>query len=294
MRAEPMTRRALPIPLLLLLACVSHQRADSAGDVSAAPAPTARYEVRITRDVVYTPEAWPQPLSADLFAPVGAETPAPAVVLVHGGGWQTRTRDDMDATGRSLAERGYVAMSISYRLAPRWTFPAQIQDVQQAVLWLRANAAGQGVRSDRMASWGYSEVAHLAALVGVTGPGDALCVAGARVLAVVAGGTPVDVRYYKRGSITNTLMGVPYDTDPELWRQASPAALVTQDDPPTFLYHGTFDFWVPVGNAHAMYAELSRARVPRELYRIRGLEHYSMFYFFPAERGIDFLDRHLR
>jgi dipeptidyl aminopeptidase/acylaminoacyl peptidase len=89
-------------------------------------------------------------------------------------------------------------------------------------------------------------------------------------------------------------MGVAYADAPDMWRDASPVALVSADDPPTFLYHGTFDFTVGVKNAHAMHDALNAVQVPTELVLYRGLEHFSTFFLSPVERGVDFLDQHLR
>ncbi len=283
--------RKLPLVLTALLssACASHQ-----GQLGRTDAPPRqKVEATVTRNVVYTPADWPQPLAADLYLPAGAG-PFPAVVMIHGGGWKSRTRDDMDSISQAVAERGYVVMNVSYRLAPRWRFPAQLHDIQQAVLWLRANAAAYKVRADRIGMWGYSAGAHLAALAAVTGPGDRQFVGGTRVQALVAGGTPVDLRFYTEGPLTNGLMGVAYAEAPDKWRDASPVALVTPDDPPTFLYHGTLDFTVGVKNARAMYDALNAAGVPAELYLYRGLEHFSTFFLTPVETGADFLDQHLR
>jgi acetyl esterase/lipase len=274
----------------LLSACSSHQGRPHA------PAPKAVELAKYTRveNVTYTPVSWPARLSADLYTPAGTG-PFPAIVMIHGGGWNGRTRADMQRYSETAAARGYVVMNVSYRLAPGTRFPGQLQDVQQAVLWLRANAATQKVRADRIAAWGYSAGAHLAALLGVTGPGDRQFVEGARVQAVVAGGTPVDLRYYPDGELVNGLMGISLDKNAELWRDASPIALVTQDDPPMFLYHGTFDYTVGVKNAHAMYATLEAAQIPSELYLIRGIEHLTTFWIdAPIDCGIEFLDRYLR
>lgn len=275
---------------LLLSACASHE-----GRVGTAKLDSvATVDVKVTKDFIYTPANWPKPLKADLYKPAGSG-PFPAVVMIHGGGWEGRSRADMDAMSQQVAEHGYVVLNMSYRFAPRWHFPAQLQDVQQAVLWLRAHAADLKVRENQIATWGYSAGAHLAALAGVTGPKDKWYVPGARVQAVVAGGTPVDIRYYKDGSLTNGLTGVPYDKNPELWREASPLALVTADDPPFFLYHGTFDFTVGDDNAYKMYGALNAAGVPAELYLMRGLEHLSTFWVnAPVKRGIEFLDLRLR
>jgi acetyl esterase/lipase len=285
-----MIRPAVLLTALMLTGCASHDgRPDNARISSVKPV-----EVTVTRDVVYTPAGWPQELRADLYKPVG-NGPFPAVVMIHGGGWEGRSREDMTEISQQVAERGYVVMNVSYRFAPQWHFPAQLQDVQQAVLWLRGHASDLNVLKNRVATWGYSAGAHLAALAGVTGPEDRWFVEGSRVQAVVAGGTPVDIRYYKTGTLTNGLTGVPYEKNPELWREASPLALVTQDDPPMFLYHGTFDFTVGEGNAHAMYEALNANRIPAELYLMRGLEHLSTFVVDrPVANGIDFLDLYLR
>jgi acetyl esterase/lipase len=285
-----MIRLALLVSALMLTGCASHEgRPSNARIGSVSPV-----DVTVTRDFVYTPADWPQALKADLYKPAG-NGPFPAVVMIHGGGWEGRSREDMNDISQRVAERGFVVLNMSYRFAPQWHFPAQLQDVQQAVLWLRSHASDLNVLKNRIGAWGYSAGAHLAALAGVTGPNDKWYVEGTRLQAVVAGGTPVDIRYYKDGSLTNGLTGVSYDENPGLWREASPLALVSNDDPPMFLYHGTFDITVGVNNAHAMYQALNANDIPAELYLIRGLEHLSTFMVdAPVDTGIDFLDLYLR
>lgn len=291
-----MARIAVLLVLIGAAACSSHLgRPDTTGRPDAVQSPgLARVEFTVTRDTVYTPADWPQPLAADVYRPSGA-APFPAIVMVHGGGWERRSREDMSGLSRDVAARGYVVMNVSYRFAPQWRFPAQLADVQQAVLWLRGHAAEHGVDEDRIGVWGYSAGAHLAALVGVTSPGDPQFAEGARVQAVVGGGTPVDLRSYPESPLVKALMGIEYRQNAELWRQASPVALVTADDPPTFLYHGTFDLTVNDDNAHAMFDALRSSNVPAELYLARGQGHISTFLLdAPVQRGIEFLDRYLR
>lgn len=285
-----MIRHALLASALLLTGCASHEgRPSNARIGSVGPV-----DVTVTRDFVYTPADWPQALKADLYKPAG-NGPFPAVIMIHGGGWEGRSRDDMNDISERVAERGYVVLNMSYRFAPQWHFPAQLQDVQQAIIWLREHASDLNVLKNRIGTWGYSAGAHLAALAGVTSPSDKWFVEGTRVQAVVAGGTPVDLRYYKDGALTNGLTGVSYDQNPGLWREASPIALVSRDDPPMFLYHGTFDITVGDDNAHAMYQTLNANGIPAELYLMRGLEHLSTFMVErPVDNGIDFLDLYLR
>lgn len=281
-------RVLLIVACLPLAACISHQGRPK----PFVPSTLTTQTHTVQRDVTYTPPGWPAPLKADIYQPQGTG-PFPAVVLIHGGGWNGRTRGDMDSIAEKVARRGYVAINVSYRLAPVWTFPAQLQDVQQAVLFLRSNATAYKVQPQRIAAWGYSAGAHLAALLGMTSPTDRLFLEGARVQAVVAGGTPVDLSYYPDGPLTKGLMGVPYLSNEARWAEASPLQLVSGDDPPVFLYHGTFDFTVGRSNAYNMFDALKRANVPTELCMVRGLEHISMFFLSPVDRGVDFLNRRL-
>lgn len=255
---------------------------------------TASHAVNVTRDVRYSPDGWPQPLAADIYQPAGAG-PFPGVLMVHGGGWIGRMRQDMNSTASAVARRGYVVMNVSYRFAPAWRFPAQLQDLQQAMLWLRAHADRYRVQSDRIAAWGYSAGAHLALLTALPQAGHKYFVPGTQVQAVVAGGTPVDLRYYPDGPLPNSLMGVHCSRDPQAWRDASPVTYVAPGCPPVFLYHGGLDRLVGDNNAHAMYAALQASRVPAELYLIRGLGHIATFFLpAPVRRGGEFLDHYLK
>jgi acetyl esterase/lipase len=67
--------------------------------------------------------------------------PVPAVLCIHGGGFRAGKRDSYDALCVHLAQQGYVALTVSYRLAPKYRFPAAVHDVKAAVRWVRANAA---------------------------------------------------------------------------------------------------------------------------------------------------------
>lgn len=75
----------------------------------------------------------------------------PAALLVHGGGWQRRSPDDMDEIAKRLAERGYVTVNIAYRFAPTYRFPAQFHDLQQAMGWIHERADAWRIDTDRIA-----------------------------------------------------------------------------------------------------------------------------------------------
>ena len=78
-------------------------------------------------------------LSLDLyFSKRRAALPQPAVLLVHGGGWRQGNKEDMERVAMMLAKRGYVAVSVSYRFAPDWSFPAQLEDVHTILIQRRS------------------------------------------------------------------------------------------------------------------------------------------------------------
>lgn len=258
--------------------------------------PEQPFELR--EDVVYTPEQWPESLAAEVYRPTQAG-PHAGVLLVHGGGWERGERGDMRSIAETLAEAGFVVMNISYRFAPKHRFPAQLHDLQQAVRWMRANAQDLGLDPERIAGFGYSAGAHLVALLGVAGGVAALDEPHGgpetRLQAVVAGGTPADLRRYPGGKLVPQFLGGTQQDIPERFALASPVVHVDAATPPHFLYHGTQDMLVDIGHAEAMLDALQQAGVPAELYRMRLRGHISAFLTDggAVRRAIDFLRRRM-
>ncbi len=259
-------------------------------------APPQRLNARVTlqRDLVHTP-AGAAPLYADVYTP---DLPGalPAVLMIHGGAWARGTRRQTAALARRVARRGYVVVNTTYRLVPQHRFPAQVHDVQQAVRWMRHNAAALRIDPARIAAWGYSAGAHLAAMLGALRPGDRLYAEDARVAAVVAGGIPADLRKFRGGTLVPQFLGERWTPDSVVFRESSPAAYAAPGAPPVFLYHGTWDRLVPPDQSIDYQQALQAAGVGNELYLMHGFGHITA-YFFDGEttrRGADFLDRHLR
>src|SRR5262249_34502631 len=104
-------------------------------------------------------------LQGDLYLPEGAG-PFPALVAVHGGGWQQGARNSFQHWGPHLAARGYGLFAISYRLPEKGThtLPQAVPAVGPAVQVLRANAAPLRIDPNRLGLFGASAGAHLSAL----------------------------------------------------------------------------------------------------------------------------------
>lgn len=239
-------------------------------------------------DVVFTPKSWPTELVADFYQPA-AEQPSPAVLLIHGGGWsKTERRGDMDGIAKNLAKRGYFVMNTTYRLTPKWQFPSQAKDINEALRYLRENADQLNIDSKQIATFGYSAGGHLAALAGFD-PDN-------QVKAIVAGGAPTDLSFWPDGRLTGLLLGGPLKGNEELYRKASPVHFVNPSTPPVFIYHGTSDDLVPIEHPKALIKALKRNGVEHEVYWINHRSHITAHLFSASAipNAIDFLDKHLK
>jgi acetyl esterase/lipase len=234
---------------------------------------------------------WPEKMPGDLYLP-RRETPAPAVLLVHGGGWEGMDgRWQMEPIAKQLAKRGYVVLNATYRLAPRWIYPAPVEDLQQAVKWLRDHALEHGIDPQRIAIFGYSAGGHLAALTGLI---EGAC--DSHLRAIVSGGAPSDLTFYPAGRLVPQFLGGTIQQIPARFREASPVNHVNKHSPPMFIYHGTGDQLVPVEHPLAMIAALNRKKVRYETFWVEGRDHIPTF-LLPAgsvDAAVRFLDREMR
>ncbi len=278
---------------LLLSGCANHINAP-AQDIS-----LERTDFRVQKDVVFSPQDWPQTLKADLYLPDSDQT-RPAVLMVHGGGWERRSRQDMNWIAEHLAERGFAVMNIDYRFAPEFRFPAQLHDLQIAMHWLRANAAELNVDTQRIGGFGFSSGAHLVSLLALTaGQGGELNEphGGPETgpVAVVAGGLPSDLRTFGSGKLIRQFLDGSQEDMPDVYRAASPAAHVTAAAPPFFLFHGGMDMLVPTEQAREFSALLDRKGVENELYIMHLRGHITSFLTSgnAVDEATGFLARHL-
>jgi acetyl esterase len=117
-----------------------------------------RHGVERIRGLSYGPR--PEQL-LDVWRPIDRPGPLPAVLYVHGGAFQNLSRDTHWLHGLAWARHGMVVFNIDYRLAPKHRFPAGLQDVCEAALWVQANAAEWGGDAERLALGGDSAGANL-------------------------------------------------------------------------------------------------------------------------------------
>ncbi len=243
--------------------------------------PLTPENVKVTVDVEYG-RVGDRPLRLDLYQPRDLAQRVPGVILIHGGGWKKGQRTIYRLYCLRLAQRGYVAATISYRLSGEAPYPAAVQDAKCAVRWMRANAPQYGVDPDHIAVLGASAGGHLSLMVGYTpeieeleGDGGHAGISS-RVQAVIDYYGPTDLTIpvlRDADVITAFLGGKRYEQAEAQYRQASPIKHVSRDDPPTLILHGTIDELVPIAQSDALVGKLKEAGVPCEYERIDGWPH---------------------
>jgi acetyl esterase/lipase len=265
---------------------------------------------KVERDIVYAKVAG-QDLHLDLYTPAEARGPLPVIVWIHGGGWTMGDKGQCPAVW--LTAHGYVVASVEYRLAPRFTWPAQIQDCQAAVRFLRANANAKkfGLDGSHIGAWGASAGGHLAVLLGVLGEnspipatdrhGDSPAESGnetvsSRVQAVCDWFGPTWLAEVQNNNAVEALLGGPVSKNRQKAEQASPLTYVAAGDPPMLIMHGKADTIVPVAASRALYAALRKVGVEAQLEIIPGAGHGAAGIINPQTMATvrQFFDAHLK
>jgi acetyl esterase/lipase len=279
----------------------------AASGVLAAPAPPAvPDDVLFEANIEYAnPDG--QHLQLDLARPKTGEGPFPAILCIHGGGFRAGSRQGYDAQCIRLAQHGYVAATVTYRLAPRYQFPAAVNDVKEAVRWLRANADKYHLDPHRVGVTGGSAGGHLAQFLGVTADVKQFEGDGghrdrsSRVACVVNFFGPSDFTHSYGKSVDAAevlplFLGGNLEQARHRHIVASPLYWVTPHAAPTLCIHGTKDPYVAYEQAVWLVDRLKAADVEAELLTMEGAGHG--FKGKDAERAeqamLAFFDKHLK
>jgi len=204
----------------------------------------------------------------------------PCVILVHGGGWVGGDKRNLRNYAHQLTKNGFVCLTINYRHAPQYPFPAQVDDVRLAMLWLKDQQSRFKIDMDRLGMFGYSAGGHLTALVSSVAnrPMDVQCNTSdwriddprwkdlPRIKAICIGGPPCD---FQRLPLDNTSMkfflGDSRRNSPDVYLAASPLAHVSQGDPPTMIIHGESDIMVPLRGSQIFHQAQIAAGISSQL-----------------------------
>jgi acetyl esterase/lipase len=189
----------------------------------------------------------------------------------------------------SLLQAGYTVFALTHRATPTFRYPAQLEDVQRAVRFIRQNAAKYTIDAARIGGMGGSSGAHLVSLLAtMDGAGDSadpdpVNRQSAKLQCAVARAAPIDLTQMNPSlgaPLVALLLGasvtevtpknaVEYKTA----LAASPITYVSPDDPPILLMHGDADRTVPFHQSELMEAALKKVNVPVKLIRVVGADH---------------------
>ncbi|WP_304646000.1 glycosyl hydrolase family 28 protein [uncultured Duncaniella sp.] len=271
--------------------------------------------VRAYNDVVYTTikktRFGDRDLHVDIFRPDDNKT-YPALIMIHGGGWNSGDKSLQIPMAQQIALRGYVTIPVEYRLIPEALYPAGLHDIKTAVRWVRANAARYGIDPERIAVSGCSAGAQLATLVGVTngsktheGKGDWRKVSSDVQAVINMDGIATFVsesniadardRFNKKGvlPVNAQWLGGLYEDSPNNWKEASSLLWITPKSAPVCFissglprYSDGRDSLVAIYDSLGIYSE--RHRIPVDV--------HPFWFFHPwvdttVDYATSFLDR---
>lgn len=233
----------------------------------------------VDRDVLFS-RAGGEELRMDIFRPKVSDRATPAMVVIHGGAWISGRRQDMHELARMYAERGVLAASVSYRLAPKHRWPAMIDDVQTAVRYLRFHANDLNIDPNRIGAAGGSAGGHLALLLGSMETRDTQATEfpglSSRVRVVFNVFGPVDLSQpfpFNVDPVIFMVLGKRREEAADLMAQASPVTFLGPRSAPTFTLHGDQDQVVSVEQARILDAALKKHGVRHETVILEGMGH---------------------
>src|SRR6185503_8007399 len=268
-------------------------------------------------DVKYIAEGDAAQLLDIYYPATPTEKPLPLLIWIHGGAWSGGSKTQMPYL--SQLPRGYVGASLEYRFSQKARFPAQIQDCQAAIRWLRANAKKYSIDPERIGVGGGSAGGHLSALVGTAGGKKAFAPIGGnedqsdRVQAVCDIFGPANFstvmkqadddknvrnifKFNSPSDPYSQLIGVSLEGNKEKTDAVSPVHYVSKDSPPMLILHGTHDTLVPYAQSEELAAALKEKGVEVWLQKLPGSGHGSGGFGKPAIIALmqNFFDKHLK
>lgn len=188
-----------------------------------------------SRDLRYGPDAAHR---ADVYRPdTSGQAPAPILLLVHGGSWSQGDKADPDFIQDKLARwlpLGFVIVSINTRLMPEAPPRAQAQDLGLAVAWIQRQAAAWHADPARLLLMGHSSGGHLLALLAADAALRQRTGVAPWLASIILDGTPFDLPRIMAAAHA-PFYDKAFGDDPAQWRAASPAAHLSEANPPTLL-----------------------------------------------------------
>lgn len=243
--------------------------------------------IKVKKDLKYKTRNG-KSLLADIYFPENSSQKDPAIILVHGGGWISGSKENEKFLAQELASKGYIAMAINYSLSDFAKYPAAVEDIQDALKFLKKYHKKFGLNKKKIAIGGNSTGAQLATLVGVKNKVQAIV----NIDGIVSFIHPES----EEGTYAAYWFGATKSQNFKLWKDASPLEYVGNHTPPTLFINSSQPRF------HAgrddMIKKLKQYNIPTESHEIKESPHsfWLVQPWFGETLGyiVDFLDKVLK
>ena len=231
-------------------------------------------------------------LGMDIYQPTGDKTPNPLIFIIHGGGWEGGDKRTYRPYGINFAAMGYTVASINYRLSGQAPFPAQIEDIRDAIVYLQEHAAKHNIDPSRMTIFGSSAGGHLTSFTGFAANSPNLPYLkgvdeeAIKAIITIYGPQDLTAADIRLRPDTQKFMGGSFEKVPDVYLEASPINHLDKNDPPVLVIHGTLDSIVPVRHSELLVEKLKELGIPHTYDPIKGWSHVMDFFSPIAERTL--------
>lgn len=232
--------------------------------------------MKIMTDIIYNCE-YEDECRLDIYVPDELESNKACILFIHGGGWRGGQRKSFEENAIYFCKLGFTCFNCDYRLAPKYRYPAQIDDVRKVIEYIKDNQNKLTYDPNKTAVIGSSAGGHLAAMLGTTTiddintkikiPGAVICYCPITTLKLW---DDCDERI---PGMLNDFIGASYSELPSLYNEASPFENVTGNEPPFLFLHGKADDVIPFWHSEKMHDELIKKGVLSRLILLEGVGH---------------------
>lgn len=195
----------------------------------------------------------------------------PAIVIIHGGGWRSGNKSQMETFAIEMASKNYSCFNIEFRLSLEAPYPAAIFDVKNAIEYLKKNARKFNIDTTKIAVLGCSSGAQMASLIGTTNGKTAFeenssnykfssnVNAIVNIDGILAFKHPESIE----GKVAGLWLGGSYEEIPNIWEQASPLTHTDKNTVPILFinssiprFHAGRDDMISILNKNKIYNEI--------------------------------------
>lgn len=225
----------------------------------------------------------------------------PAVILIHGGGWRSGNKSQMNPLAQEIASHGYSCFAIEYRLSLEAKYPYGVYDVKNAIRFIKDNAGKFNVDPDKIAVLGCSSGGQMAALIGTTNGNSTFddpsnkSKSSSKVNAIINVDGILAFRHPEssEGEMASFWLGGSYEQKTDNWKNASALSHTNKKTPPVLFINSSIDRF------HAgrddMIKILNQYKIYNEVHTIENSPH-SFWFFQPwfnqtADFTINFLKK---